>query len=59
MSDLFLHLLLALVMGATVGLERESGHPSDPHVGGIRTFALISLIGRTGRHLSPARLFAG
>jgi uncharacterized membrane protein (DUF4010 family) len=45
MSDLFLHLVLALVMGATVGLERESGHPSDPHVGGIRTFSLIALIG--------------
>jgi uncharacterized membrane protein (DUF4010 family) len=45
MSDLFTNLLLALVMGATVGLERESDNPTDPHVGGIRTFALIALMG--------------
>jgi uncharacterized membrane protein (DUF4010 family) len=45
MSELFTHLLLALVFGATVGLERESSNPNDPHVGGIRTFSLISLMG--------------
>ncbi len=45
MADLFTHLLLALVMGATVGLERESDNPTDPHVGGIRTFSLIALLG--------------
>ncbi len=44
-SDLFTNLLLALVIGATVGLERESNNPNDPHVGGIRTFSLISLMG--------------
>ncbi len=44
-SELFTNLLLALVFGATVGLERESNNPSDPHVGGIRTFSLISLMG--------------
>jgi uncharacterized membrane protein (DUF4010 family) len=44
-SELFTNLLLALVFGATVGLERESNNPNDPHVGGIRTFSLISLTG--------------
>jgi uncharacterized membrane protein (DUF4010 family) len=44
-SDLFVNLLLALVFGATVGLERESNNPNDPHVGGIRTFSLIALLG--------------
>jgi len=44
-SELFTNLFLALVFGATVGLERESNNPNDPHVGGIRTFSLISLTG--------------
>jgi uncharacterized membrane protein (DUF4010 family) len=44
-SELFTNLLLALVFGATVGLERESGKQGEPHVGGIRTFSLISLMG--------------
>jgi len=45
MPDLFIHLILAFVFGATVGLERESSKGSGPHVGGIRTFALISMTG--------------
>ena len=44
-TDIFANLLLALVFGATVGLERESSKPGDPHVGGIRTFSLIALTG--------------
>lgn len=44
-SELFINLLLALIFGATVGLERESNNPNDPHVGGIRTFSLIALLG--------------
>jgi uncharacterized membrane protein (DUF4010 family) len=44
-SDLFINLILAFVFGATVGLERESSKGTDPHVGGIRTFALISMTG--------------
>ncbi len=44
-SELFTNLLLALVFGATVGLERERNNPNDPHVGGIRTFSLIALLG--------------
>lgn len=43
--ELLTNLLLALVFGATVGLERESSNPNDPHVGGIRTFSLIALMG--------------
>ena len=44
-SELLTNLFLALIFGATVGLERESSNPNDPHVGGIRTFSLISLMG--------------
>ena len=44
-TDLFINLILAFIFGATVGLERESSKGSGPHVGGIRTFALISLMG--------------
>jgi uncharacterized membrane protein (DUF4010 family) len=44
-SELFTNLFLALLFGATVGLERESNNPNDPHVGGIRTFSLVSLLG--------------
>lgn len=47
-SELFTNLLLALVFGATVGLERERNNPNDPHVGGIRTFSLIALLGALG-----------
>lgn len=48
LSDLFINLLLALIFGATIGLERESSKQSETHVGnvgGIRTFALIALTG--------------
>lgn len=43
--DLVINLILALIFGATVGLERESSKQGQPHVGGIRTFALMSLSG--------------
>lgn len=42
---LFGKLLLSLLFGATIGLERESSKQNEPHVGGIRTFSLISLTG--------------
>ena len=48
LSDLFINLILALIFGATIGLERESSREGEAHagsVGGIRTYALISLIG--------------
>ncbi|MEN8120768.1 MAG: DUF4010 domain-containing protein [Bacteroidota bacterium] len=44
-SGLFLKLLLSLVFGATIGLERESDYSGKDSIGGIRTFALISLSG--------------
>lgn len=47
-SDLFIKLVLALVFGASIGLERESskqGESRSGSVGGIRTFSLISLMG--------------
>lgn len=44
-SDLFINLILAFIFGATVGLERESSKGSGPHVGGIRTFSLMSMTG--------------
>lgn len=48
LDSLFVNLLLALVFGAAIGLERESSKQPDTHaggVGGIRTFAIISLLG--------------
>ncbi len=48
LSDLFFHLILAIIFGATIGLERESSRQNESHVGsvgGIRTFALIALLG--------------
>jgi uncharacterized membrane protein (DUF4010 family) len=47
-SDLFTNLILALIFGASIGLERESsrqGASRAGNVGGIRTFSLISLTG--------------
>jgi uncharacterized membrane protein (DUF4010 family) len=44
-SGLFLKLLLSLVFGATIGLERESHKTGDETIGGIRTYALICLTG--------------
>lgn len=44
-TDLFLNLILAIVFGAVVGLERESRKGNEPHLGGIRTFSLISMTG--------------
>jgi len=46
LSDLFLNLVLSLVLGATIGLERESHNKGDnTSIGGIRTYALICLLG--------------
>ncbi len=47
-SELFTNLILALIFGASIGLERESskqGESRSGSVGGIRTFSLISLLG--------------
>ena len=45
LSDLFVKLILSLVFGATIGLERESSNQGGTAIGGIRTFALIALTG--------------
>lgn len=48
LSGVFFHLILAIIFGATIGLERESSKPGESRVGsvgGIRTFALIALLG--------------
>jgi len=45
MSGLFIKLLLSLIFGATIGLERETSKPGNEGVGGIRTYALFSLTG--------------
>jgi len=44
-EDLALKLVLALLFGAAVGLERESGQPNEGSAGGMRTYALIALLG--------------
>ncbi len=45
-SELFINLLLSIIIGATVGLERESINPGDTtSIGGIRTYSLIALSG--------------
>lgn len=48
LSEIFTNLVLALVFGAAVGLERESskqGESGTGSVGGIRTFSLIAFTG--------------
>lgn len=44
-SGLFLKLLLSIIIGGTIGLERESIDTNLSNIGGIRTYALIALTG--------------
>ncbi len=44
-AGLVFKLLVALLFGAAVGLERESGRQGEGAIGGIRTFSMISLLG--------------
>lgn len=44
-SGLFIKVLLSLILGAVIGLERESSNQGDSSIGGIRTFSLIALTG--------------
>ncbi|MBS1249449.1 MAG: hypothetical protein MAG431_01029 [Chloroflexi bacterium] len=48
--DLFLRFGAALLIGVLIGLQREHADSSEDHklFAGIRTFALISLLGATG-----------
>ncbi len=45
MSGLFIKLILSIVFGATIGLERESSNNGESAIGGIRSYAMIALIG--------------
>ncbi len=45
MSDIFIKLILSLIFGATVGLERQSNDQSNTALGGIRAYALFALLG--------------
>ncbi|MSU54635.1 MAG: DUF4010 domain-containing protein [Candidatus Staskawiczbacteria bacterium] len=40
-----IHLFLALLFGAAIGLERESSKQGDGSAGGIRTYSLIAMLG--------------
>jgi uncharacterized membrane protein (DUF4010 family) len=44
-TGLFSKLILALILGATIGLEREGSKQGPGALGGIRTYSLIALIG--------------
>jgi uncharacterized membrane protein (DUF4010 family) len=44
-SILAFKFVLALLFGAAVGLERESSQPQEGSAGGMRTYALIALLG--------------
>jgi len=58
-----LKFLIALLLGAVIGLERESQHEKDEKkgpldigsLGGVRTFALIALLGSIAGFLSLGR----
>jgi uncharacterized membrane protein (DUF4010 family) len=52
LSGTFINLLLAIIIGGTIGLERESIDQSNNNIGGIRTYALISLTGAIAGILS-------
>lgn len=44
-TGLFSKLVLAIILGATVGLEREGSNQGSGALGGIRTYSLIALLG--------------
>lgn len=44
-TGLFAKLVLSIIFGATVGLEREGSGHGNGGIGGIRTFSLIGLLG--------------
>jgi uncharacterized membrane protein (DUF4010 family) len=45
LSSLFAKLVLSIIFGAAIGLERESNKQGAVTIGGIRTFSLIALTG--------------
>jgi uncharacterized membrane protein (DUF4010 family) len=52
--DLTLRFAAALGLGILLGLEREHTHPRDTAFGGVRTFALLTLLGATAAYLQTA-----
>jgi uncharacterized membrane protein (DUF4010 family) len=52
--QLSLRFAAALGLGILLGLEREHTHPGDKTFGGVRTFALVSLLGATTAYLDRA-----
>jgi hypothetical protein len=48
----FLTLAIALGVGMLVGLQRERS-PSSTHIGGIRTFPLVTVLGAVSALLAP------
>jgi len=44
-TGIFAKLILAIIFGATIGLEREGSHPDGGGIGGMRTYSLIALLG--------------
>lgn len=52
--------LVALAIGAMVGAERERSHRAVPdHFGGVRTFAVLALIGALAQLISTATVVVG
>ena len=45
LTGLFTKLLLSIVFGATIGLEREGSKQGEGAIGGMRTYSLIALLG--------------
>lgn len=45
LNELVTRLFLSIVIGATIGLERESSKQGFGSLGGIRTYSLVALIG--------------
>ncbi len=52
--------LIAAAIGAMIGAERERSHPEEPgHVGGVRTFTTLALIGALAALVSPTVVAVG
>lgn len=53
LSPFLQHLLIAAAIGLIVGLEREfNTHGQETHIGGIRTFPLVAILGYLGGALA-------
>lgn len=53
-------ILIAVAIGAMIGAERERSHPEQPgHVGGVRTFTTMALVGALAALVSPTVVAVG